>query len=449
MEELERGRSSKGFRWFFCCGGTNFGPREPGQHKPKAPRRHARGSGGARRGARRPSSPSKASLRGDPCHVSILSEDESWHDVQDAFSVGDDGSHSPLPSIPGSPRGSTSLEGRGDEPGGGGGGGGGASAGPGSLLQRSLGGSTSRGGGGGGSVDGEELSCSSEAAPEAASGSGVGGGGLGARLVGSCLSGLRQGEAVTGEVAVVVSPKSAAALGGPRPPIGCTMRRRRPDEDPAGCERCWDVSDPTSFHIRSLDYMRTKVKEHSGGAIYRLAAVDVFTTEAKAFHVARLFSLPAARGPVLAGDAALPPILIFNILLPAYTGGFFGPTDGPGQCLVYTFVLPDDFDAATFPNKPALGLLGRFVSNGREADGGSTRDRLKLIARVSNPEEWAARAPLSGAELKLLTTYNEKPLLTRPQVRRSVQRRPATGGGSGAPAGSRPDAPPAQHRHPV
>lgn len=44
-----------------------------------------------------------------------------------------------------------------------------------------------------------------------------------------------------------------------------------------------------------------------------------------------------------------------------------------------------------------------------------TRDCLKLIPRVVNPEEWAKEAPLSTAEAKLLYNYNDKPLLTRPQ----------------------------------
>jgi hypothetical protein len=41
----------------------------------------------------------------------------------------------------------------------------------------------------------------------------------------------------------------------------------------------------------------------------------------------------------------------------------------------------DDFDPDTFENKAALGLLQRFVTNGREVDGSPTRDRLKMIVR--------------------------------------------------------------------
>ena len=44
-----------------------------------------------------------------------------------------------------------------------------------------------------------------------------------------------------------------------------------------------------------------------------------------------------------------------------------------------------------------------------------TRERLKLIPRVANVEQWAAAAPLSAAEFRLARSYNGKPLLTRPQ----------------------------------
>ena len=47
----------------------------------------------------------------------------------------------------------------------------------------------------------------------------------------------------------------------------------------------------------------------------------------------------------------------------------------------WVLLCRDDFDPDKFENTAALGLLQRFVSNGREADGSPTRDRLKLIVR--------------------------------------------------------------------
>ena len=41
--------------------------------------------------------------------------------------------------------------------------------------------------------------------------------------------------------------------------------------------------------------------------------------------------------------------------------------------------------------------------------------RFKIIPRAVNVDEWAVKAPLSAAEHKLLSTYNEKPVLSRPQ----------------------------------
>lgn len=42
---------------------------------------------------------------------------------------------------------------------------------------------------------------------------------------------------------------------------------------------------------------------------------------------------------------------------------------------MFIFRLPDDFNAATFPNQKALALYKRFLTNGKEADGAYTRDR--------------------------------------------------------------------------
>lgn len=71
----------------------------------------------------------------------------------------------------------------------------------------------------------------------------------------------------------------------------------------------------------------------------------------------------------------------------------FGNNDGPGHSLVYYYALREGFNA--MDNAAAFGLLQRFIHNRREDNSEPTRNRLKLIPRVVNVEEWTAKAPLS------------------------------------------------------
>jgi hypothetical protein len=187
--------------------------------------------------------------------------------------------------------------------------------------------------------------------------------------------------------------------------------------------------DGPPFMVRTLDYARTRVKEPSPPPLYELVGVDVYSFDFKINHIARHVALPPVPPPSPAAAAlpphhALPPRLIINIQLPTYPPSLFGgATDGPGHSLVFYFALPPRWDPASHPCPPALALLRRFVHNGREEDGTPTRDRLKLIARVANPDEWVADARLSTPEARLLANYNDKPLLTRPQVREKERER--------------------------
>ncbi|KAK9808688.1 hypothetical protein WJX72_001980 [[Myrmecia] bisecta] len=189
----------------------------------------------------------------------------------------------------------------------------------------------------------------------------------------------------------------------------------------AGTEReCWEASDATTFMVRSQDYMRTRIKEPSAPALYRLLNVDIYSFDFKLNHIARHVKLPEAPrlGPealALPPDQQLPPLLIINIQIPTYPASLFGAQDGEGHSIVYYFGLPEGWQPSDVENKAALALLQRFIHDGKEADRTPTRDRLKLIPRVVNVEEWTRVGPLNVAENRLLTKYNDKPLMTKPQ----------------------------------
>lgn len=360
----------------FCCGGRAARPKR--EH---TRRRHRR------KHAHTHATPSRAPTQRNELGgvaTSVVSETE-YHDAREVFSVGDGVDHSPLSSAQVSPRGA-SFEQFPDD-------------------------AYHEAGSDSGSFSGSE---SGSAASESS-------GGFGARIV-SCLTIMRASS--PGEAHPLPDghylPGVHAKQG--RPHVGCTFPRRDVAVDPDVAELCWDECESSNFQIRSQDYMRSKQKQASSKAIYRLVGMDLFSSESKAYHVAKQFALPATGPPVMCKpvsgggpDVALPPLLIMNVQLPDYPAAFWGTNDGPGQSIVYYFQLRDDFDPETFENKAALGLLQRFVTNGRETDGSPTRDRLKMIVRVANLEEWARVAPLNGTEYKLLLNYNEKPVLTRPQ----------------------------------
>lgn len=185
----------------------------------------------------------------------------------------------------------------------------------------------------------------------------------------------------------------------------------------------WSNCSAEGFQVRGRDYMSSRRKEASGAGLYRLLAADLFSFECKVNHVAHHIDLPAppVLGPgceALAPEERLPPLLIVNLQLPSYSPPLFGKAhDGPGYSLVLYFGLPPGWEPAREGNRAALELFQRFVHDGVEADGCPTRDRLKLIPHVANPDDWARAAPLSRYEARMLASYADKPLLSRPQHR--------------------------------
>jgi hypothetical protein len=123
--------------------------------------------------------------------------------------------------------------------------------------------------GGAGSSDwsgSDDLDSSSEFAPDGLATSSLAG-----RLV-SCLSIMRHDASVAGDDPNARSPRGFPTPRGPRPPAGSSFQRRMEGQDRESSSRCWDEADATTFHVRSTDYMRTKVGVRDCGDLEQLAA---------------------------------------------------------------------------------------------------------------------------------------------------------------------------------
>ncbi|KAG4399780.1 hypothetical protein GLYMA_08G294100v4 [Glycine max] len=133
---------------------------------------------------------------------------------------------------------------------------------------------------------------------------------------------------------------------------------------------CWSRIDPRTFKVRGPNYLKAKKKEFaSNHAAYYPFGVDVFLSPQKIDHIARFVELP-----VMSSSGKLPPILVVNVQR----------------------LMDDEVEKVK-------SFRGDTIVPFRE--------RLKILGRVVNPQD----LHLSAAERKLMQTYNEKPLLSRPQ----------------------------------
>ncbi|KAG9146323.1 hypothetical protein Leryth_008019 [Lithospermum erythrorhizon] len=175
----------------------------------------------------------------------------------------------------------------------------------------------------------------------------------------------------------------------------------------------WSEIEPDSFRIRGVNYFRDKKKEFAANyAAYYPFGVDVFLSPKKINHIARLVELP-----VVDSCKDLPPILVVNVQIPLYPPTIFqGETDGEGTSFVLYFKLSDNY-AKELPQQFQENIR-RLIDNEVEKVRGFASDtvvpfkeRLKILGRVANIED----LPLSGPQRKIMTAYNEKPFLSRPQ----------------------------------
>lgn len=175
----------------------------------------------------------------------------------------------------------------------------------------------------------------------------------------------------------------------------------------------WSEVAPNTFRVRGQNFMRDKKKEYAPNyAAFYPFGVDVFLSPRKIDHIARLVELPSIDS---AGET--PPILVVNIQVPLYPAAIFqNEYDGEGMSVVLYFKVSDNYTKelpVQFQENIRRIIDGEVekIKNFPLVTNAPFRERLKILGRLVNVED----LNLGAAEKKLINTYNEKPILSRPQ----------------------------------
>eukprot|EP00892_Ulva_mutabilis_P000241 jgi/Ulvmu1/10217/UM060_0017.1 len=188
----------------------------------------------------------------------------------------------------------------------------------------------------------------------------------------------------------------------------------------------FEQANSANFNLRCKGYSRSKAKAPSQPALYELWDADLYATNSKHWHIMRRIALPPLPKTATGPDGQsldkinIPPVLVMHLLMPMYPASlFFQAQEGPNVSFIYYFRLPEGFDPATFHTPQALALLQKLAgqTDHPTAANAGARQLIKMIAQVVNPQEWFESGKISRNELRILNSYNAKPVLTRPQQR--------------------------------
>jgi len=208
----------------------------------------------------------------------------------------------------------------------------------------------------------------------------------------------------------------AVAQGAPTLKAGSTV-----PQTPLGSKQthAWTFLDGKKFNVRcGPNYPKNGYKEASGPALGTVEAMDVFVTERKIRHSMALGHI--ALPPATPGwSETYPEFLVITQMMPKhFNSALVTGKDADGTTyMLMTYVrmppkMAPGFSSTDDPQN-AEQLLKRFMMRADQDPG--VAHCWKMIGVVLNLPEIEAAGTLSKSVVRLLTKYNGKPVLSRPQ----------------------------------
>ncbi|VAI22186.1 unnamed protein product [Triticum turgidum subsp. durum] len=176
-------------------------------------------------------------------------------------------------------------------------------------------------------------------------------------------------------------------------------------------EGCWSALEPSAFRVRGEGFFRDKRKSPAPNCSpYTPIGADMFACPRKVHHIAQHTALPS-----LKPHDAFPSLLIVNIhCLPTLLACSARTTATALAWSCISRYLTASTRRSLLSSRIASSVMNEEMEKvkGFPVDSNVPyTERLKILAGIVNPED----LQLSAAERRLVQTYNQKPVLSRPQ----------------------------------